>query len=196
MTLTNLPINQFVKSLRRASCLQGGAILIFAGLLSGCTDHNVQQPAATVTLINTSGGPVGSAELTEDGKGIVTLIVKVSGLPTGVHGIHFHEVGAADPKAIPPFSTSGEHYNPASKKHGLINPLGTHAGDLENLIIDGQGNGSLTTTTNRFTLSDGPATLFDANGSSLIIHTNADDQITDPSGSSGGRIAGGIVVKK
>lgn len=173
------------------------ASLGLAGLLISCADHNdVSRPAATVSLINTSGTNVGTAELTEDSKGLVTIKVSVKGLPTGIHGIHFHEVGVAEPSASPAFSTSGEHYNPASKKHGLENPMGTHAGDLPNLIVDSQGMGSLEATTDRITLTDGPTTLFDANGSSLIIHVSVDDQRTDPSGNSGSRIAGGVVVRK
>ncbi|WP_461142064.1 superoxide dismutase family protein [Spirosoma pomorum] len=105
-------------------------------------------------------------------------------------------MGVVDPKASPAFSTSGDHYNPASKKHGISNPQGTHAGDLANLEVDAQGKGRLTTTTDRITLTQGATTLFDANGSSLIIHANTDDQVTDPSGNSGGRIAGGVVVKQ
>lgn len=170
---------------------------MMAAMLIGCNDEaDAPRATATVALINTSGASVGTADLTENNQGVVTLNVRATGLPAGTHGIHFHEVGIAQPQAAPPFSTSGEHYNPATRQHGLNNPNGTHAGDLENLVIDAQGNGTLTTTTNRFMLTDGPATLFDANGSSLIIHTNADDQVTDPSGNSGGRIAGGVVVRK
>ncbi|MBD2755086.1 superoxide dismutase family protein [Spirosoma validum] len=180
-------------------CIRLGFGLTFgcASLLISCADHNdVATPSATVALVNTSGASVGTAELTEDSKGMVTLKVSVKGLPAGIHGIHFHEVGVADPKSSPAFSSSGEHYNPASRKHGLENPDGTHAGDLPNLIVDSQGTGSLETTTNRITLSDGPTTLFDGNGSSLIIHASVDDQKTDPSGNSGGRIAGGVIVRK
>lgn len=170
--------------------VRGGAAFIFAGLLAGCADHTVQEAAATVTLINTSGSNVGTAALTQDGDGMVTVNVIVSGLPAGTHGIHFHEVGVADPRASPAFSTSGEHYNPAAKKHGISNPQGTHAGDLHNIEVDARGNGRLVTSTDRITLTDGAATLFDGNGSSLIIHVNADDQVTDPAGNTGGRIAG------
>jgi len=168
-----------------------------AGSLLSCADHNnVTRAAATVNLVNTSGTNIGTAKLTENSSGVVTLDVTVTGLSAGSHGIHFHEVGVADPKASPAFSTSGEHYNPASKKHGISNPQGTHAGDLANLEVDAQGNGRLTTTTDRITLTEGATTSFDGNGSSLIIHANTDDQVTDPSGNSGGRIAGGVVVKQ
>ncbi|GAB4043673.1 superoxide dismutase family protein [Spirosoma jeollabukense] len=170
--------------------------LVVAGLLTACADHqDVPRAAATVNLVNSSGS-IGIAELSEDNQGVVSLKVTVSGLPTGAHGIHFHAIGSAQPNDSPAFNSSGAHYNPASHQHGLNNPLGTHAGDLPNLIVDSQGKGTLITTTNRITLSDGPMTLFDSDGSSLIIHANADDQVTDPTGNSGGRIAGGVVVRK
>jgi superoxide dismutase, Cu-Zn family len=159
-----------------------------------CADHqDAATPAAQVALVNTSGANVGVAQLTQDSQGIVTLRVTVSGLPSGTHGIHFHEVGLADPAASPAFSTAGEHYNPASRKHGISNPQGTHAGDLANIEVDATGKGLLVTTTDRVSLSAGPTTLFDNNGTSLIIHANGDDQVSDPSGNSGGRIAGGVV---
>src|SRR5438128_2070448 len=91
-------------------------------------------------------------------------------IKTHVHNHHFHAVGAAQPTDSPAFNSSGGHYNPATHQHGLKNPLGTHAGDLPNLIVDSQGNGTLITTTNRISLTDGPISLFDSDGSSLIIH--------------------------
>ncbi len=177
-----------------ARLLWGGMSLVVAGLLAGCTDHNeVQRAAATVNLINTSGVSVGTADLTEYANGVVRLVVNVRGLPAGEKGIHFHEVGVADPRANPPFSTAGEHYNPDAKLHGLGNLAngGAHNGDLANIVIKADG-----TDTDRITLTDGPKTLFDANGSTQIIHSNADDQESQPSGNSGGRIAAGVVVRK
>lgn len=171
--------------------------VILSPWLMSCADHqDVPRAAATVALVNTSGASVGTAQLSESSQGVVSLEVTVNNLPPGTHGIHFHEVGVAQPNASPAFSTSGEHYNPASRKHGISNPQGTHAGDLANLVVDAQGKGTLATTTDRITLTDGAASLFDANGSSLIIHVNSDDQVTDPSGNSGGRIAGGVVVRQ
>jgi superoxide dismutase, Cu-Zn family len=171
-----------------------GAISL--GWLTGCTDHQSNPPTtATVTIVNTAGTTIGTARLSEANNGEVTITVEASGLPTGAHGMHFHQFGVADPKASPPFSTSGEHYNPTSRQHGLHNPNGPHAADLPNLVADNQGNAKMTTTTKLISLSPGPTTLFDADGSSLIIHANGDDQTTDPSGNSGGRIAGGVIER-
>jgi Cu-Zn family superoxide dismutase len=46
-----------------------------------------------------------------------------------------------------------------------------------------------------FNLGSGANGLFDADGSSIMIHALADDYTTDPSGSSGGRIACGEVSR-
>ena len=45
------------------------------------------------------------------------------------------------------------------------------------------------------TLGPGPTSLFDADGSALVIHANPDDETTDPTGNSGGRIACGVITK-
>jgi Cu-Zn family superoxide dismutase len=137
------------------------------------------------------GEAVGNATLTQLPDGSVRLSVNVKGLPPGTHGIHFHEHGTC----IPTFADAGAHYNPTAKQHGLENDAGPHAGDLPNLIVEENGTGSLMTTTHLATLSDGPATLFDADGSALIIHAHTDDQKTDPSGNSGDRIACAVLVQ-
>ena len=171
-------------------------IALATALLVGCKkdDNAATLTSATVNLVNTSGTSAGTARLTQSGDGPVSMTLTVSGLPVGQHGVHFHEVGIADPKASPAFGTAGEHYNPTTRQHGLENPNGTHGGDLPNLTVDAQGNATYTATTDRITLTQGSRTLLDANGSALIIHANTDDQKTDPSGNSGGRIAGGVVT--
>jgi Cu-Zn family superoxide dismutase len=47
----------------------------------------------------------------------------------------------------------------------------------------------------RITLTPGPNSLFDADGSSIVLHALPDDQHTDPSGNSGGRIGCGVITK-
>ncbi|HUP54966.1 MAG TPA: superoxide dismutase family protein [Methylomirabilota bacterium] len=149
---------------------------------------------ASATIIDIGGAAIGWARFVEDATGTVHLSLHVKGLTPGLHGTHIHRV--AD--CTPPFSAAGSHYNPGGALHGLDNPGGPHAGDLPNLVVNEDGVGHLDTTTDRVTLSAGPATLFDATtgqvGSALIIHARADDQITDPTGGSGGRIACGVIV--
>jgi Cu-Zn family superoxide dismutase len=45
------------------------------------------------------------------------------------------------------------------------------------------------------TLGEGPNSLFHEGGTALVIHAKADDLSSDPSGSSGDRIACGVITK-
>ena len=149
---------------------------------------------ASATIVDLAGNGVGWARFVEDATGIVHVNVHVKGLTPGLHGIHLHRVA----NCTAPFTAAGPHYNPGGALHGLLNAAGPHAGDLPNLIVNDDGVGHLDATTDRVTLSSGPTTLFDSTldqvGSSLIIHAGVDDQVSDPTGNSGGRVACGVIV--
>ncbi len=68
-----------------------------------------------------------------------------------------------------------------------------HEGDLPNLTIGADGRGSLDYTVAGASLSGGAVALLDADGASIVVHAQADDYHTDPSGNSGGRIACGVL---
>ena len=153
-----------------------------------------QTPAQTASaqLMSSSGQSVGTANFTASGQAVV-LSVQVRGLPPGPHGIHIHAVGRCDG---PAFTSAGAHFNPAGRTHGLNNAQGPHAGDLPTLLLAADGSGSLTTTNALISLADGVAnSLFDADGSALVIHAANDDQMTDPTGNSGDRIACGVITR-
>ncbi|MBI4240824.1 MAG: superoxide dismutase family protein [Candidatus Rokubacteria bacterium] len=162
-----------------------------AVMVGACATLQYGTPQATVELKNAKGDAVGTASFWEDASG-VRIIAQVRGIPAGKHGIHIHAVGKCDP---PDFMTAGGHFNPGGKKHGLKNPAGPHAGDLPNLEVAADGTGRLEYVTRLVTLASGPTSLFDADGSALVVHASPDDDVTDPTGNSGGRIACGIVSK-
>ena len=146
---------------------------------------------ATASIADAAGATVGWAKLTEDGTGRVHLAVHVYGLTPGLHGIHIHAVGSC---VGPAFASAGSHFNPAARRHGLANPEGPHNGDLPNLVVNGAGVGHLSAKTELVTLAAGAATAFDADGSAVVIHASEDDQVTDPTGNSGGRVACGVIT--
>jgi len=151
---------------------------------------NAVDPAGNATIINSKGETVGSATLTQ-GPQSVTIAVEVSRLPPGMHGFHIHAVGKCDP---PDFQTAGGHFNPFGKKHGLKNPEGPHAGDLPNLEVGPDGKGKIEATVGGLTLGkEGLAVLLGSNGTAVVIHAGPDDGMTDPAGSSGTRIACGVI---
>ncbi len=145
---------------------------------------------ASAALLDPAGNVVGEVKFTEDAAGKLHVNVKVEGISPGLHGIHLHAVGSCSPT----FAAAGGHHNPLARQHGLDNPSGAHSGDLPNLTVNGAGRGHLDAVSDRATLSPGPVTLFDADGSSVIIHAAEDDQVTDPTGNSGARIACGVIT--
>jgi Cu-Zn family superoxide dismutase len=116
--------------------------------------------------------------------------VHVDGMTPGRHGIHIHAVGLCEPAT---FGSALGHHNPLGTTHGLDSESGGHAGDLPNLVVNPAGIGRLDATTDRATLSAGATSVFDANGSALVIHAGPDDQVTDPTGNSGARVACGVI---
>jgi Cu-Zn family superoxide dismutase len=163
-------------------------------LAAGCAgmDSSGGGAAAGADLKNPGGETVGSATLTQTGD-TVRVVVAVRGLPPGVHAVHVHTTGKCE---SPGFMSSGGHFNPGGRQHGSQNPQGAHAGDLPNMTVAADGTGRLETTTTQFTLGAGATTLFDADGSALVVHAAPDDFKTDPTGNAGARIACGVIVKK
>ena len=146
---------------------------------------------AHASIIDANGATVGWARMTEDEAGRLHLNVHVSGLTPGLHGIHLHAIAQC---VGPAFTSAGGHHNPLAASHGLASPLGAHAGDLPNLIVNGNGRGHLDATSEGATLSFGSVSVFDADGSAIVIHASEDDQITNPTGNSGARVACGVIV--
>lgn len=145
--------------------------------------------SASAPLKNAEGKEVGSANLTQTPQGVL-INVSVKGLPPGEHAFHVHAVG----KCEPPFTSAGGHFNPASKKHGMMAPEGQHAGDMPNLHIPQSGDLTVEVLNTNITLEKGkPNSVYDADGSAVIIHAGKDDYKTDPTGDAGGRIACGVI---
>jgi superoxide dismutase, Cu-Zn family len=143
---------------------------------------------ATAEFKTANGQSVGTMRLIQEGD-VVHLLGTFSGLPAGPHGIHIHAVGSCTPT----FDAAGPHYNPMGKQHGLESPSGAHAGDMPNLQIAADGSGSYDHKNPMVTLRQGPNTLYDADGSAIIIHAGPDDYKSDPTGNSGGRIACAVI---
>jgi superoxide dismutase, Cu-Zn family len=169
-------------------------LLVIPAIL--CAAAAFGQPAtksAHADIMNAQGQKIGTAKLTSH-MGGVKIAVMVEQLTPGEHGIHIHTVGKCDG---PDFKTAGGHFNPTSAHHGTMNTQDPHphAGDLPNLTVGADGKGKATFTDKSVTLGDGANSLFHDGGTSLVIHAKADDDMTDPSGNSGDRVACGAIEK-
>ncbi len=147
--------------------------------------------AARAILKNAKGGTVGTALLVAEGDG-VSILLQVHDLPAGKHAFHVHAVGKCDP---PDFQSAGPHFNPAGKKHGAKNPEGHHMGDLPNVEVGANGKGEAKSFVAGATLTAEGSTLVGPQGTSLVVHEKPDDEMTDPAGNAGPRIACGVVER-
>lgn len=146
----------------------------------------------TVNLKNTEGDEVGEVNLEETDRG-VRILLEAANLPKGTHGIHIHETRACEK---PDFESAGGHFNPTNASHGTEHEKGAHAGDLPNIEVAEDGTIKEELLAKGVTLKmDQENTLFDSDGSALVIHEKADDNKSQPSGDSGDRIACGEIGK-
>lgn len=145
---------------------------------------------ATADLVDGKGAKIGTVQLTEVADG-VRIVLEASNLPPGVHGFHVHDSGKCEG---PDFTSAGGHFNPDGKQHGLQNPKGPHAGDLPNLVVDEKGRAKADFVAPLLTLRPGKYSLLEGDATSLMIHRNADDYVTDPAGNAGPRLACGSIV--
>jgi Cu-Zn family superoxide dismutase len=177
-----------------------GAAIAFAGCISFAQapagKPAVAGSAVAAEAIIKGDGISGSLQLSERKEGVVEFTIQVKGLKPGRHGVHLHAIG----KCEPDFAAAGGHFDPGPA--GNTDPDANHPfhmGDIPNLTVNADGLGIAQGVTTRVTLSDGPLSLFDADGSAIIVHANPDQGITgEPkSGVSGGpRVACGVINKK
>jgi Cu-Zn family superoxide dismutase len=159
-------------------------------LAAACSISTEQASQATAELKDKDGKAVGVARFRESSGG-VTVDVNVKGLTPGLHAVHVHAVGRCE---APAFTSAGGHFNPAQKKHGHKNPEGAHAGDLPNMLVAKDGTGRFEAFTDGMTLKPGATSVFDKDGSALVIHVGVDDYASDPTGNAGDRAACGIIT--
>src|SRR5215213_1578547 len=130
--------------------------------------------ALDVPLIDANGDAVGLATFTENADG-VTVHLLIEGLSPGEHGWHLHEFGVCDPDGAEPFSSAGGHWNPTVQPHGAPDADEHHVGDFGNLVASADGLADIKITTRDFTLEAGPTSIFDEDGTSIVVHEGRDD---------------------
>ena len=146
---------------------------------------------AKAALKDQIGKDVGTVQFVETPHGVL-LRLALKGAVPGEHAFHIHAVG----KCEAPFTSAGGHFNPAGKKHGLAVAEGAHAGDMPNLHIPPTGELMVEVLNGMVTLAKGkPNSVFDADGSAIIIHAGVDDYKSDPTGNAGDRIACGVITE-
>lgn len=145
--------------------------------------------SAVAILSGASGSNVtGTATFTSLENGKVRLVMDVENLSPGEHALHLHENGdcsAADA------TSAGGHWNPTGDPHGERGEDEYHSGDIDNMVVGDDGVGTLEMEVEGWTIGDGSSS--DIVNKAVIIHADADDFTSQPSGAAGARVACGVI---
>ncbi len=161
------------------------AVIVVPTFAAKCTCPPIQ-------MINSKGEDIGNIVLQETPNGVL-VSADLHGLPSGWHAFHIHQTGVC---TTPDFKSAGGHFNPAGSHHGFLAENGPHAGDLPNVYVDESGTLKIQFLAESVTITEGPHSLLDADGSAIVMHEGADDYKTDPAGDAGGRIGCAAITQK
>jgi Cu-Zn family superoxide dismutase len=180
-----------VKAAESAKAAIDKAVAPMAGAVKGAmkTAMATIAPSKNAATQPSNTAVAGMVMFTTEGDG-VKVVVDLTGLAPGKHGIHIHEKSDVSEASL---KSAGGHWNPDGHHHG--DPAMAdmhHAGDLGNLEAGADGKAHLEITLPGYTIGDGGK--HDLVGHSVIVHAKEDDLKTDPAGNSGDRIAGGAIV--
>ena len=153
--------------------------LLFLPVIATADGAKAVAEIRSCTSAAISGDATLVEQVTPEGVKEVTVEMTVKGLPDGKHAVHIHEVGQCEP-----CGAAGGHHDPgpagqprpdtasdAIPATDINHPF--HMGDLINLEVK-DGVGKLRHTTNRVTLSPGRLSIFDTDGSAIIVHSQPD----------------------
>ena len=121
------------------------------------------------------------------GKVKMTLDISVPKKAGKSIAVHIHEHGNCGDTAM----LAHGHWNPANAEHGKWGSANFHAGDIGNIKLDTKGNGTMSLTTDLWTLGGKPDKSI--LGKSIIVHGGMDDYKTQPTGNAGTRIGCGVI---
>jgi Cu-Zn family superoxide dismutase len=117
----------------------------------------------------------------------VRVDADVTGLSPGDHGFHVHEFG--DCSAVDGKSAGG-HFNPHGAAHGALEASPSHVGDFGNLHAGADGHAVTSFVSDKLSVGGGAGSVL---GRGVIVHANADDLSSQPSGAAGSRIGCGVI---
>ncbi|MYB95820.1 superoxide dismutase family protein [Candidatus Poribacteria bacterium] len=146
-----------------------------------------EQAHAVIGSLNDSG-VTGMAVFTQNGDQI-TLTAEIQDASPGLHAIHIHANGDC---SAPDGTSAGGHWNPTDVAHGKWGEGEFHLGDIGNITVGEDGTGRITLTTDLWEIGTGSDV--DVVGKGIIVHADADDFVSQPSGNAGARIGCGVIV--
>lgn len=171
--------------------------LLFAAvsiLLTGCeyidkTGMQTGPSKQAIAVINplNDSGVTGKATFTQMGQ-TVMLHIEIKNVAPGQRAVHIHENGDC---SAPDGTSAGGHWNPTNVAHGKWGEGEFHLGDIGNVEVGEDGTGSIELVTDLWEIGTG--SNIDVVGKGIIVHSGADDFVSQPSGAAGSRIGCGVI---
>lgn len=148
------------------------------------SEQEIPIPQEAVAVLSpTRGNDVEGTLILRQAGETLHVTGEVRGLEPGEHGFHIHEFGdLRDPEG----KSAGGHFNPEGVPHGSPDDPRHHAGDLGNIMADEHGIAHVDKE------AEGVELHF-VIGRALVVHGEADDFISQPSGDAGSRVALGVI---
>jgi len=168
----------------------GWGVVVAIGMIVGCASVWADTGKAVINGTTEGSRVSGSATLKDTPQGL-KVVVKVAGVPPGMHGLHIHEQGDCGDQG----KAAGGHFNPAGVPHGFLPKDGStkaHAGDMGNIQVSQKGSGKTTVILPGVSLK-GTGGTPSVEGRAVILHEKADD-FGQPTGNAGGRIGCGVIM--
>jgi len=116
----------------------------------------------------------------------VKVTGRIEGLRPGDHGFHVHQYGdiSADDG-----TSAGGHFNPGGQPHASRESAHRHVGDLGNITADENGVAEFSFVDSELAM-EGPDSII---GRGLIVHRDADDLTSQPTGAAGPRVGMAVI---
>lgn len=159
-------------------------------ILTACEPAEREAPQydyGVAVVHSTEGNDVsGVVRFNREGENI-RVSADISGLPeNSIHGFHVHEYGDCTAEDA---TSAGGHFDPHGIEHGGPDDEYRHVGDMGNLESDDEGNASINYLDEEMAFS-GAANIL---GKAVIVHAEADDLESQPTGDAGARIGCGVI---
>lgn len=166
-------------------------LLFGATAISSCTSKKETEVAQAKLATTADSKEIGTVKffLLEDGKMKMDLEINYPERADSTVAVHFHEHGDCGNMGE---NTHG-HWNPTKEAHGKWGSAAYHSGDIGNIELDGKGHGTVSVTTDRWSITENDVNNIIGRG--IIVHGGTDDYTTQPTGNSGPRVGCGVITK-
>jgi len=167
--------------------------LILAGVciclaFNSCAPTTKEIAKATLNSTSTNKA-IGTAKFYSlaDGQIKMDLEINFPERADSTVAVHFHEHGDCGNMGE---NTHG-HWNPTNEMHGKWGSAAYHSGDIGNIKLDHKGHGTVSVSTNRWSvIANDPNNIINK---AIIVHGGTDDYTTQPTGNSGPRVGCGVI---